>query len=73
MHADSPIRTVADLVAAARKPGAITVGTQGIGSAGHISALSLGQAAGIKLTAVPFQGPRRPASRLLGKRSSTAP
>ncbi|AWP82413.1 hypothetical protein B7P04_07655 [Bordetella bronchiseptica] len=68
VHADSPIRTVADLVAAARaKPGAITFGTQGIGSAGHISALSLEQAAGIKLTAVPFQGASPASVALLGK------
>ncbi|MBV7486498.1 tripartite tricarboxylate transporter substrate binding protein [Bordetella sp. BOR01] len=68
VHADNPIHSIQDLIAAARaKPGAITVGTQGVGSAGHISALSLEHAAGIKLTAVPFQGAAPASVALLGK------
>ena len=57
VHPDSPIRYIADLVAAARaKPGEVTVGTQGVGSAGHISALLLEQAAGIRLECVSYAG-----------------
>jgi len=57
VHPDSPIRNIADLVAAARaKPGEVTVGTQGVGSAGHISALLLEQAAGIRLECVSYAG-----------------
>lgn len=68
VHADSPIHTVADLVAAAKKnPGGITVGTQGVGSAGHISALLIEQAAGIKVAPVPFQGASPASVALLGK------
>ena len=57
VHPDSLIRNIADLVAAARaKPGEVTVGTQGVGSAGHISALLLEQAAGIRLECVSYAG-----------------
>jgi tripartite-type tricarboxylate transporter receptor subunit TctC len=68
VHADSPIRSIKDLVAAARaRPDAVTVGTQGIGSAGHISALLLEQSAGITLSSVPFQGASPARTALLGK------
>jgi len=57
VHPDSLIRNIADLIAAARaKPGEVTVGTQGVGSAGHISALLLEQAAGIRLECVSYAG-----------------
>ncbi len=57
VHPDSLIRNIADLVAAARaKPGEVTVGTQGVGSAGHISALLLEQATGIRLECVSYAG-----------------
>ncbi|CAM4258679.1 3-phosphoglycerate dehydrogenase [Bordetella tumbae] len=68
VHADSPIHSIQDLIAAAKaKPGEITVGTQGVGSAGHISALSLEHAAGIQLSPVPFQGAAPASVALLGK------
>lgn len=68
VHADSPIHDVAQLIAAARQaPGSITVGTQGIGSAGHISALLIEQAAGVRITPVPFQGASPASVALLGK------
>jgi tripartite-type tricarboxylate transporter receptor subunit TctC len=57
VHPESPIRNIADLIAAAKaKPGEVTVGTQGVGSAGHISALLLEQAAGIRLECVSYSG-----------------
>ncbi len=57
VHPESPMRSIADLVAAARaKPGEVTVGTQGVGSAGHISALLLEQAAGIRFECVSYAG-----------------
>ncbi|OZI38197.1 hypothetical protein CAL29_07650 [Bordetella genomosp. 10] len=68
VRSDSPIKTVQDLIEAAKKnPGSLTVGTQGVGSAGHISALILEHAAGIKLTPVPFQGTSPASVALLGK------
>jgi tripartite-type tricarboxylate transporter receptor subunit TctC len=57
VKADSPIKTVKDLVAAAKeKPGQITYGTAGVGSSGHIAMLLLEQAADIKASHVPFTG-----------------
>ena len=54
---DSGIETIADLVAKAKEePGGVTVGTQGIGSAGHISISLLEQAADVEFLPVPFAG-----------------
>jgi len=53
----SEIETIDDLVAAAKEnPGGITVGTQGVGSAGHISISLLEQAADVEFLPVPFSG-----------------
>lgn len=68
VHADSAIQTIPDLVKAARAaPGRISVGTQGNGSAGHISMLLLEKAAGIALAPIPFQGAAPARTALLGK------
>jgi tripartite-type tricarboxylate transporter receptor subunit TctC len=54
---DSPLRTVADLVAEAkRRPGQISYGTSGIGSDDHLAMLALERVAGIKLLHIPFAG-----------------
>jgi tripartite-type tricarboxylate transporter receptor subunit TctC len=54
---DSPIRTVADLVAEARRrPGQISYGTSGIGSDDHLAVLALERATGTKFLHVPFAG-----------------
>ncbi len=64
---DSPIKTVDDFIAASKKaPEGLTVGTQGVGSAGHITALMIEQAAKIKLTPVPYQGASPASIALLG-------
>ena len=52
---DSPFKTLDDLVAYAKKnPGAVTVGTSGIGGDDHLAMLMFEKAAGVKLTHVPF-------------------
>jgi tripartite-type tricarboxylate transporter receptor subunit TctC len=57
VHAESPVKNLADLVAYAKaNPGAVTYGTTGIGSDDHLAALMFERAAGIKLTHVPFKG-----------------
>lgn len=57
VRADSPIRSVADLVAAGRqRPGQVTVGTAGAGSDDHLLMLALQEAAGVELSHVPFNG-----------------
>lgn len=57
VHADSPIKNLKDLVAHAKaNPGAVTVGTTGIGSDDHLAMLMFERAAGVKMTHVPFKG-----------------
>jgi len=68
VHPDSPIRNIADLVEAAkREPGRITVGTQGVGSAGHISLLLLEEAAGVRFEPVVYAGAAPVAVAMLRK------
>lgn len=68
VHADSPLRSIADLVKSAKAaPGRLSVGTQGVGAAGHISMLLLEKSAGIDLSAVPFQGAAPARTALLGR------
>ncbi|MBR0667573.1 tripartite tricarboxylate transporter substrate binding protein [Roseomonas hellenica] len=68
VHPDSPIRTIADLVAAARAaPGQVTLGTQGVGSAGHIAMLLLEQAAGVRFEPVAYAGAAPAALAMLQK------
>ena len=54
---DSPFTTVAQIVAAAKdKPGQLQYGTQGVGSAGHLSAQMLQNLAGISMAHIPYKG-----------------
>ena len=52
-----PVNSVADLIALAKKkPGTLTFGTAGVGTALHIAALELENLAGIKVTPVHYRG-----------------
>ena len=52
-----PVNSVSDLIALAKmKPGAVTFGTAGVGTALHIAGLELENLAGIKMTAVHYRG-----------------
>src|SRR6516164_8103782 len=52
-----PVNSVSDLIALAKtKPGALTFGTAGMGTALHIAGLELENLAGIKMTAVHYRG-----------------
>lgn len=54
---DSPLRTLADLVAAARtRPGALTYSSGGNGTSHHISMALLAQKIGAEFTHVPYRG-----------------
>ena len=54
---DFAAATVQQLIALAKeKPGSINYGTQGVGSAGHLSAEMLRKMTGIQLTQVPYKG-----------------
>lgn len=64
---NSPLRTVADLVAAARAaPGTIAVGTAGIGSDDHLLMIEFENAAGVRLNHVPFAGQAPTVTALIG-------
>jgi len=52
-----PVNSVSDRIALAKmKPGAVTFGTAGVGTALHIAGLELENLAGIKMTAVHYRG-----------------
>jgi tripartite-type tricarboxylate transporter receptor subunit TctC len=52
-----PVNSVSDLIALAKeKPGSVTFGTAGVGTALHIAGLELENLTGIKMTAVHYRG-----------------
>ena len=52
-----PVNSVSDLIALAKKkPGTVTFGTAGVGTALHIAGLELENLTGIKMTAVHYRG-----------------
>lgn len=68
VHADSPIRTLADLAAHAREnPGAVTVGTTGIGSDDHLAMLMFQRATGVRMNHIPFKGAAEVHRAIAGK------
>ena len=70
-HAEHPVRTVADLVAAAKsasRSGPLTYGTSGVGSLQHLAMEHFARVANIKLQHVPFRGGAPAITELLGKR-----
>lgn len=57
VRADSPFRTLADMIAWAKaNPGRLTYGTPGAGTSLHITMEQLAQAAGVEFLHVPFRG-----------------
>jgi tripartite-type tricarboxylate transporter receptor subunit TctC len=52
----SPIRTLADFVAAAKAKPGMTVGSPGNGTSSHAKQVMLGRSAGIETTHVPYRG-----------------
>lgn len=68
VRAESPFRTVADVVAAARaRPGQVTYGTTGIGSDDHLFMLAFESAANVPpMVQVPFAGAAPLIPQLLG-------
>jgi tripartite-type tricarboxylate transporter receptor subunit TctC len=67
VHPSFPARTVADVLALAKKdPGKITYATAGIGSGSHVSTELFVAMAGIKLVHVPYRGSGPAMSDLVG-------
>lgn len=69
VHADSPYRTLQDVVQAMRaSPGKITYGSAGAGSAAHMAAVYLEDALpGVSAQHVPYKGAIESANAILGK------
>lgn len=65
--AAAPYRTLADLLAHARKhPGEVTYGHAGIGSTPHLAVEELALKTGVQLTPVPYKGSNEALAALLG-------
>lgn len=68
VHADSPFKNLADLVAYAKaNPEKVTVGTTGVGSDDHLAMLMFERIAKIKMTHVPFKGAAEVRQAVAGK------
>jgi tripartite-type tricarboxylate transporter receptor subunit TctC len=68
VHEDSPHRTLADLIAAAkREPDKLTYASPGVGTDDHLQLVLLQQAAGFRMTHVVFQGDPQLRTALLGR------
>lgn len=64
---DSRIKSLADLIAAAKKtPGVLNYGAGGIGTTPHLAALVLQREAGISMTHIPYKGGSETAAALVG-------
>ena len=56
VNPQTPMRTVADFIAAAKRPNGVAYATSGIGSVPHLVGLRLAQAAGFELQHIPYRG-----------------
>jgi tripartite-type tricarboxylate transporter receptor subunit TctC len=73
VHAESPIKSLADLAAQAKaNPGSVSVGTTGIGSDDHLAMLMFERAAGVKLNHIPFKGAAEVHRAIAGKEITVA-
>ena len=67
VRADSPYKTLADVVAAAKaKPGQVTVATPGTGTIAHLVNQIWQNASGVKFTHVPYRGMAQAIPDLIG-------
>ena len=73
VNAGSPIRTAADLLAAARKtPGEVTYGSGGNGSPQHIAMALFASQAGVQMKHVPYKGATQAAMGVAGQEVQAA-
>lgn len=67
VRAASPITTIAEYIAAARaRPEAISYGTSGVGSIGHLAGLIFESATGTRMLHIPFRGASEAEVAVLG-------
>ena len=65
--ANSPLKSFDDMIAAARaKPELLTYASSGNGTVAHLAAVQLQNAAGIKLTHIPYKGAAQASNDLIG-------
>ena len=70
---DSPLNSVAHLLAFAKeKPGQLQYGTQGVGSAGHLSAQMLQNMTGVALSHIPYKGGAEILTAVIGGETPSA-
>ena len=73
VHVDTDIRDLKQLAAFAKaNPGAVTVGTTGIGSDDHLAMLLFERAAGVKMRHIPFKGSADVRAAIIGKQITIA-
>jgi tripartite-type tricarboxylate transporter receptor subunit TctC len=73
VNSDSPIKTVADFIAAAKRdPGKLNYGSGGNGSPQHIAMALFANQAGINVTHVPYKGATQAAVGVAGKEVDAA-
>lgn len=73
VNSDSPIKTAADFIAAAKRdPGKLNYGSGGNGSPQHIAMALFANQAGISLTHVPYKGATQAAVGVAGKEVDAA-
>jgi tripartite-type tricarboxylate transporter receptor subunit TctC len=73
VHSDTNVKNLAELAAYAKaNPGAVTVGTTGIGSDDHLAMLKFERAAGVKMRHIPFKGSAEVRAAILGKQIMVA-
>lgn len=71
VHPDSPYRSVADIVAAARaRPGDLTYSSGGSGTSQHLGGAVLEQMTGVRLTHVPFRSAPESINAVLGQQTT---
>ncbi|WPH23255.1 tripartite tricarboxylate transporter substrate binding protein [Variovorax paradoxus] len=67
VKADSPLQTIDDLLAQARKqPGSLTMGNAGTGTIWHLAAAAVEEKTGVKFNHVPYQGAAPSVMALVG-------
>jgi len=73
VHTDTDIKDLKQLAAYAKaNPGAVTVGTTGIGSDDHLAMLMFERAAGVKMRHIPFKGSADVRAAIAGKQITIA-
>ena len=73
VHNENPIKNLSELAAFAKaNPGAVSVGSTGVGSDDHLAMMMFEKTAGVKMTHVPFKGSGETRTAIIGKHITVA-